>query len=67
MGELFKENSLSRMGEISSVIFTEMPTWLIGMYVLGLVLGCIIIGVAIKNRKKIFHKTISIFRYWIQL
>lgn len=67
MGELFKEYSHTNFGEISGVVFREIPQWLIVSYAVGLVGGCILIGTVIKNWKTVSHKVRSLVCYWLSL
>lgn len=62
-----KEYTYATLRELSSVLFGEIPQWLIILYVVGLVLGCILIGTIIKNWKAVSHKARSLARYWFNL
>lgn len=62
-----KEYTYSTLRELSSVLFGEIPQWLIILYAVGLVLGCILIVVVIKNWRAVSHKIRSLVRYWFAL
>lgn len=69
IGDIFTENELGglMLGEMGSVIFDEIPGWVFIAYLSGLTLGCILIGVVIKNRKLLHHKIKSIIQYWFHI
>ena len=62
-----KEYSYSKILELSSVIFGEIPQWLIFFYIVGVLLGCILIISIVKNRKLILRKVRSIAHYWFKV
>ncbi len=62
-----KEYTYSTLRELSGVLFGEIPQWLIVSYAVGLLLGCILIVVVIKNWKTVLHKIRSLVRYWFNL
>ena len=62
-----KEYTYTTLRELSGVLFGEIPQWLIILYIVGLVLGCILIGTIIKNWKAVSHKVRSLARYWFTL
>lgn len=62
-----KEYTYTTLRELSGVLFGEIPQWLILLYMIGLVLGCILIGTIIKNWKAVSHKVRSLARYWFNL
>lgn len=61
------EYSYSKMLELGGVITNEMPPWLLILYGIGLILGCILIVSVIKNKKSISHKIRSLICYWFKL
>jgi hypothetical protein len=61
-----KEYSYSKFTELGTVLFGEIPQWVLGFYIVGLILGCILIVSIIRNRKSILHKFNSIVRYWFK-
>jgi len=61
-----KEHSYSKILDLSSVIFGEIPQWLIFLYIGGVLLGCILIISIIRNGKLILRKVRSIVRYWFK-
>lgn len=67
--DIFTENEMGGLlvGEIGSIIFEEIPAWVFLVSITGLITGCILIGLVIKNRKLLYHKIISIFNYWAHL
>lgn len=60
----FSSNTLL---ELFGVLFGEIPQWLFGLYIIGLVLGGILIASIVKNWNSIFHKSRSLFHYWFNL
>lgn len=62
-----KEYSYSKILELSSVVFGEIPQWLVLSYVVGLLLGCILMVSIVKNWKSISRKVCSIVHYWFKL
>lgn len=62
-----KEYTYATLRELSGVLFGEIPQWLIILYIIGLGLGCILIGTIIKNWKAVSHKIRSLVRYWFNL
>lgn len=61
-----KEYSYSKIIELGSVIFGEIPQWLIFFYIGGVLLGCILIMSIVKNGKLIVRKVRSIAHYWFK-
>jgi len=69
MGDFLKSKdySVSKILELSNVVLTEIPRWVVLSYAIGLVLGCILILSIIRNWKPISHKIRSIVHYWLKL
>lgn len=62
-----KEYSYSKIHELSSIFLSEIPNWLMLFYVIGVLLGCILVISIVKNGKSISRKMRSIVRYWFKI
>lgn len=73
LGDLFAhlvlkgEYSFIKMKELFAVIFNEIPNWILFAYLFGVVLGCILLVLIIKNWSEVVHKVRSLFHYWFNL
>lgn len=61
------EYSFMKMKELLTIIFNEIPNWILFTYLFGITLGCILLVLIIKNWSLVIHKVRSLFHYWFNL
>ncbi len=60
------EQSMMKIRDTYFVFSSEIPLWVVAIYILGFLLGCILIISIIKNWDTLSHKMRSLTRYWLK-